>query len=138
MLFELEYWNHFIRYKIGFGETMARAAESISDLYQDQLNRLGEGHFQILCWCSMGEGASVKYNITNCFDDLKRAGITRTKQTAVSLVETLWALCFVDIREERNRKNIYITSHGAQALKHLIESNRFEAKSSSYLEDLKS
>ena len=86
----------------------------------------------------MGEGASVKYNITNCFDDLKRAGITRTKQTAVSLVETLWALCFVDIREERNRKNIYITSHGAQALKHLIESNRFEAKSSSYLEDLKS
>lgn len=117
---------------------MARTAESTSDLFLDQLNRLGEGHFQILVWCSMGEGESIKYNITNCFDDLKRAGITRTKQTAVSLVETLWALCFVDIREERNRKNIYITSHGARALEQLIRSNRFTAKSSSYLEDMKS
>jgi hypothetical protein len=117
---------------------MARAADETSDLFLDQLNRLGEGHFLILCWCSMGEGKNVKYNITNCFDDLKRAGITRTKQTAVSLVEALWALCYIDIREERNRKNIYITSHGAKALEYLLTSNRFQGKTSSYLEDLKS
>ncbi len=137
MVLELEYWNYLIRYKIGFGETMARAAESISDLYQDQLNRLGEGHFQILCWCSMSEARSVKYNITNCFDDLKHASITRTKQTAVSIVETLWALCYVDIREERNRKNIYITAHGAKALEQLIKINRYTAKESLSVEDLK-
>ena len=117
---------------------MARNQEESSDLLRDQLDRLGEGHFLILCWCSLGEGKSVKYNITNCFDDLKHAGITRTKQTAVSLVETLWALCYIDIREERNRKNIYITSHGAKALEQLITSKRFKAKSSSYLEDIKS
>ena len=117
---------------------MARSAELTDDLFQDQLNRLGEGHFQILCWCSMSEAESIKYNITNCFDDLKHANITRTKQTAVSIVETLWALCYVDIREERNRKNIYITSHGAKALEKLIKSNRYTVKKSLSMEDLKS
>lgn len=86
----------------------------------------------------MSEAESIKYNITNCFDDLKHANITRTKQTAVSIVETLWALCYVDIREERNRKNIYITSHGAKALEKLIKSNRYTVKKSLSMEDLKS
>lgn len=117
---------------------MAKAVELTDDLLQDQLNRLGEGHFLILCWCSLSEDRSIKYNITNCFDDLKRAGVTRTKQTAVSFVETLWALCFVDIRDERNRKNIYITSHGVKALEHLIKNNRYPLKPSSYLEDIES
>jgi hypothetical protein len=117
---------------------MARNAELTDDLLQDQLNRLGEGHYLILCWCTFCEDNSVKYNITNCFDDLKRAGITRTKQTAMSFVDTLWALCFVDVRDERNRKNIYITPHGAKALEHLVKSKRFNLKPSSYLEDLKS
>ena len=117
---------------------MARSVELTDDLLQDQLNRLGEGHFLILSWCTFCEDKTVKYNITNCFDDLKSAGITRTKQTAVSLVETLWALCFVDIRDERNRKNIYITPHGAKALAHLVKSDRYKLKLSSYLEDLKS
>ena len=117
---------------------MAKAVELTGDLLQDQLNRLGEGHFLILSWCTFCEGRSVKYNITNCFDDLKSVGITRTKQTAMSLVETLWSLCFVDIRDERNRKNIYITSHGGKALQYLVKSNRYKLKLSSYLEDLKS
>ena len=117
---------------------MSRSVELTDDLLQDQLNRLGEGHFLILSWCTFCEDKTVKYNITNCFDDLKSAGITRTKQTAVSLVETLWALCFVDIRDERNRKNIYITPHGAKALAHLVKSDRYKLKLSSYLEDLKS
>ena len=117
---------------------MARAVELTGDLLQDQLNRLGEGHFLILSWCTWCEGQSVKYNITNCFDDLKSVGITRTKQTAMSLVETLWSLCFVDIRDERNRKNIYITPHGGKVLEYLVKSKRYKLKSSSYLEDLKS
>lgn len=117
---------------------MAREPEETSELFQDQLERLGLGHFLILCWCSLSEDNSIKYNITNCFDDLKHCGITRTKQTAMSYVDTLWALCFVDVREERNRKNIYITSHGGRALKRLIESNRFEIKESAFLEDMKS
>ena len=117
---------------------MAREAEEISDLFQDQLQRLGEGHFLILCWCSLSEVKKIKYNITNCFDDLKHCGITRTKQTAMSYVDTLWALCFVDVREERNRKNIYITSHGGKALEQLIISKRFEIKESAFLEDMKS
>ncbi len=130
--------NTIIRYRFCFGEIMARSTELTDDLFQDQLNRLGEGHFQVLCWCSISEAKSIKYNITNCFDDLKHAGITRTKQTAVSIVDTLWALCYVDIREERNRKNIYITAHGAKALEQLIKINRYTAKKSLSLEDLKS
>lgn len=117
---------------------MARAVDLTDDLLQDQLNRLGEGHFLILSWCAFCEDKNVKYNITNCFDDLKSAGITRTKQTAMSFVETLWSLCFVDIRDERNRKNLYITPHGAKALAYLIKSNRYKLKLSSYLEDFKS
>ena len=117
---------------------MARADEEKSDLFQDQLNRLGEGHFLILCWCSVCEGESIKYNITNCFDDLKSVGVTRTKQTAMSMIDTLWALCYIDVRDERNRKNIYITSHGSKALQQLLASERFETKSSSFLEDMKS
>ena len=113
---------------------MARAVELTGDLLQDQLNRLGEGHFLILSWCAICEDNSVKYNITNCFDDLKSAGVTRTKQTAMSMIDTLWALCYIDVRDERNRKNIYITSHGSKALQQLLASERFEMKSSSFLE----
>ena len=115
---------------------MARGSDESSDLLQDQLNRLGFGHFLILVWCSLSEDKSVKYNITNCFDDLKSAGVTRTKQTAMSMIDTLWALCYIDVREERNRKNIYITSHGAKALEQLIMSDRFTAKTSSFLEEI--
>ena len=117
---------------------MARAEEESFDLFQDQLNRLTEGHFFILCWCSVCESHNIKYNITNCFDDLKSVGVTRTKQTAMSMIDTLWALCYIDIRDERNRKNIYITSHGSKALQQLIASDRFKMKSSSFLEDMKS
>lgn len=113
---------------------MARINEDSVDLFKDQLGRLGESHFLILYWCAQGEDKGIKYNITNCFDDLKYVGITRTKQTAVSMIEALWALCFIDIREERNRKNIYITKHGARALQQLVVLGGFGVKSSSFLE----
>jgi len=50
------------------------------------------------------------------------------------MIDALWALCYIDVRDERNRKNIYITSHGSKALQQLIASKRFEMKDSSFLE----
>lgn len=105
------------------------------ELFETQISRLGEAQYLILLWVTKAEGKGKKYNITNCFDDLKHLGITRTKQTAVAAVESLSALCFVEVRDERNRKNIYISKHGAQALARLVSSNRFEAKTSAYLEE---
>ena len=109
-----------------------------TDLFDQQLSRLGEEHFLVLLWATKGEYKRVKYNITNLFDDLKRGGITRTKQTAVAIVESLRILCLIDVRDERNRKNIYITEFGAKALEKLVKAGRFEQKSSAYLEELKS
>ena len=43
-----------------------------------------------------------------------------------------------DVVMERRGKNIYITSHGSKALQQLLASERFETKSSSFLEDMKS
>jgi len=80
-------------------------------------------------------GAARSYNITNCFDDLKHAGITRTKQTAVAHVEALRTLCFLELRGEGNRKNIYVTNYGAKALEKLILAHTFGVKPSSYLEE---
>ena len=91
----------------------------------------------ILYWCAQAEGRSLKYNLTNCFDDLKSAGITRTKQTAIAAVESLATLCFVDLKDEGNRKNIYITHHGAKALEYLLTNSMFHSKPSSFLEDAK-
>ena len=108
-----------------------------SELFEQQLSRLGEEHFLVLLWAATGEDRQVKYNITNLFDDLKRGGITRTKQTAVAIVESLRILCLIDVRDERNRKNIYITSFGAKALEKLITTGRFVKKSSAFLEELK-
>ena len=108
-----------------------------TELFEAQLSRLSEEHFLVLLWATMCEDKKVKYNITNCFDDLKHSGITRTKQTAVAVVEAMHLLCLIDIRDERNRKNIYITPYGGQALKKLVESGRYQAKASSYLEEIK-
>ena len=112
------------------GEAAKRA-----DLLTDQLSRLREEHFLVLLWAAMSEDRQVKYNITNCFDDLKSSGITRTKQTAVAVVEAMHLLCFIDIREERNRKNIYITKYGAQALEKLSSLGTFEIRNSHYLKE---
>ena len=69
-------------------------------------------------------------------DDLKAGGITRTKQTAVAAVEAMHLLCLIDIKDERNRKNIYLTNFGGQALARLAESGRFQTKKSHFLEEL--
>lgn len=103
-------------------------------LFSSQVSRLSEMHFMILYWAARGEGKTCKYNITNCFDDLKVAGLTRTKQTAVAAVDALSALCFLDVRDEGNRKHLYITHHGAKALETLILSNAYAPRPSAFLE----
>ncbi len=95
---------------------MANTAPVETDLWKKQLERLKRSHFLILYWAAQAEVMHRKYNITNAFDDLKSAGETRTKQSAVCFVETLEILCLVEIREESNRKNIYITEAGEKAL----------------------
>ena len=107
--------------------------EDFEKLFREQIARLELSHFLILYWAAESEGAAVKYNITNLFDDLKFAGITRTKQTAVAAVVSLATLCFIDLREEHNRKNIYITRFGAKALESMIRNNVFSKIESTYL-----
>ncbi len=106
-----------------------------ADLFMQQLSRLGEEHFLVLLWAGMSADKQKKYNITNCFDDLKAGGITRTKQTAVAVVEAMKLLCLIDVKDERNRKNIYLTNFGGQALAKLAESGRFQLKKSHFLEE---
>ncbi len=106
-----------------------------ADLFMQQLSRLGEEHFLVLLWAAMSADKQKKYNITNCFDDLKAGGITRTKQTAVAVVEAMKLLCLIDVKDERNRKNIYLTNFGGQALAKLAESGRFQSKKSHFLEE---
>ena len=106
-----------------------------SELFMQQLERLGEEHFLVLLWAAMSADRNRKYNITNCFDDLKAGGITRTKQTAVAVVEAMHLLCLIDVKDERNRKNISLTNFGGQALAKLAESGRFQSKKSHFLEE---
>ena len=106
-----------------------------SELFMQQLERLGEEHFLVLLWAAMSADRNRKYNITNCFDDLKAGGITRTKQTAVAVVEAMHLLCLIDVKDERNRKNIYLTNFGGQALAKLAERGRFQSKKSHFLEE---
>ena len=88
----------------------------------------------VLYWCARAEDRKRAYNITNCFDDLKHLGITRTKQTAVSVVEALDALRFITIQGAGNRKNITITPYGAKALETLVLQQAFQLRQSSFLE----
>jgi hypothetical protein len=103
-------------------------------LFESQVDRLSEAQFLLLFWSAKSESCSVKYNLTNFFDDLKFLGITRTKQTAISVIDSVASLCFIELRDERNRKNVYITHYGAKALAMLVESRRFETRDSSFLE----
>lgn len=109
--------------------------EDKGELFNLQVRGLSEPQFLVLLWAAQGEGKNLKYNITNCFDDLKQAGITRTKQTAMAIVESIRSLCFIEIKDERNRKNIYITSWGAQALAALVSLKRYATRPSSYLQE---
>lgn len=107
---------------------------TISDIFPQQVDRLREPHFLVLFWIAQAESKETHYNLTNAFDDLKAHDITRTKQTAMACVESLVMLCFVLLREERNRKNLYITSHGARALERLVADQRFQLRRSFFLE----
>ncbi len=102
------------------------------DLYMRQIEGLDYQHFLILYWTAVAEDKRTGYNITNVFDDLKISGVTRTKQSAVSFVETLKYLQFIELREERNRKSLYLSQYGAKALIQLGE--KFEIEKSNYLE----
>ena len=106
----------------------------MKELFEQQAGQLGESHFLALSWAAQAEDRRIKYNITNYFDDLKYARITRTKQNAVTALDALRALRFVDIREEGNRKNIYITKYGAKALEGLVLEHKYALKASAFLE----
>ncbi|MFW5996511.1 MAG: hypothetical protein ACOCZS_02290 [Verrucomicrobiota bacterium] len=106
----------------------------MEQLFKEQVESLEEPHFLVLYWGATAEDRKRRYNITNCFDDLKFHGITRTKQTATSILDALEKLRFIDIRDEGNRKNIYITSYGARALESLVLKQTFTPKKSFTLE----
>lgn len=116
------------------GQMMSHQSETIDRLFEEQVERLQELHYLILLWAVQSEGKAIKYNITNLFDDLKFAGITRTKQTAVAAVAALSTLCFIDLKEEHNRKNIYITNFGARALESMVVKGKFKELESTFLE----
>lgn len=88
----------------------------------------------ILYWAAEAEVRGLKYNITNAFDDLKDLGITRTKQSVMAYVESLHMLCFIDVKDERNRKNLYLGEAGARALEELVKSSSFKTKKSRFME----
>lgn len=106
----------------------------MADLFKEQVLHLSEAHFLVLYWVARAEDRKTRYNITNCFDDLKFLNITRTKQNAVAVIDSLAALRFIDIRDEGNRRNLYITEHGAKALEMLVLQQAFTAKQSAFLE----
>ncbi len=103
-------------------------------LFEQQVKRLQEHHFLILYWAALAEDKGLRYNITNAFDDLKFQGVTRTKQTAVAYIEALDVLNFIELKDESNRKNIYITEYGAEALAMLVSHKNFKTRKSGYLE----
>jgi hypothetical protein len=109
----------------------------MDDLFTEQHRRLKECHFLILYWAAEAEVKGLKYNITNAFDDLKDLGITRTKQSVMAYVESLNMLCFIDVKEERNRKNIYLAESGALALEELVKENNFKTKKSRFMEGVR-
>lgn len=108
-----------------------------SNLFDRQVAKLREGHFLLLYWVAQVEGEGRSYNITNAFDDLKHQGVTRTKQTAVALIEALDALDFLRVQGIGNRKHLVITEDGARALEKLIHSSSFEPRPSAFLEGVR-
>ncbi len=84
----------------------------------------------------MAESKNVRYNITNAFDDLKSHNITRTKQNAVAYVESLSTLCLVNLIEERNRKNLYLTNYGGKAMEIMVKKKSYTVKPSFFLENI--
>ena len=119
------------------GTAAKLSAADLAALFQAQVDGLLECHFLVLLWAAQAEDAKARYNITNCFDDLKHHRITRTKQSAVSIVEDLAALCFVSLKDEGNRRNIYISPYGAKALEQMAVQEKFAPRASAFLESEK-
>ena len=109
-------------------------ALDLAALFAAQVGGIQECHFLVLLWAAQAEDRKLRYNITNCFDDLKHHRITRTKQSAVSIVEDLAALCFVSLRDEGNRRHLYISPYGAKALELLVLQQKFTPRPSAFLE----
>jgi len=105
----------------------------IQELWEKQLAKLKMHHYHILYWSAQAEVMGKRYNMTNVFDDLKAVGTTRTKQSAVSYVEMLDALCLIEIRDESNRKNLYITEYGEKALELEVQQKTYKLEGSAYL-----
>lgn len=102
----------------------------------NQVKRLEEPHFLILLWCSRANYLKKDYNITNVFDDLKRHNLTRTKQNAVSYIEGLHLLSYIDILSKSNKKNLLVTNLGLEVLSSLVKEDKFSIeKKSIYLEE---
>ena len=113
---------------------MEAGADRMKNLFVEQVRGLEERHFLVLYWVAQAEDRKVHYNITNCFDDLKSLGITRTKQNAVATVDALSTLRFIEVRDEGNRKNLYISPYGAKALETLVLQRAYQPKKSVFLE----
>ena len=105
------------------------------NLIEEQISRLGEHHFLILFWAMRAKDLKKAYNVTNVFDDLKSLSLTRTKQNAVSYIESLRVLSHIDLELKSNKKNIVITDFGLMVLQTLVEKEKFEMKNSTYLEE---
>ncbi len=107
-------------------------------LVNEQLASLEQSHFLVLYWLAEAEDKRHTYNVTNCFDDLKDLGITRTKQNAVAIITALRALRFIDSDDRGNRRNLYITPYGARALEYLVNHRNYTPKPSPFLEETQS
>lgn len=102
-------------------------------LFDKQVEKLEIHHFLILYWAAEAEVLQLKYNITNVFDDLKDIHVTRTKQSVTAYLESLEMLCFIEVKDEKNRKNIYITEFGAQAIQKILEIKNYKTRKSRFL-----
>jgi len=105
-----------------------------TELLYKQIDGLEVTHFLILYWTAVAEGKGICYNITNVFDDLKFVNMTRTKQSAMSFIDVLKYLQFIEVRDEGNRKNLYISKEGGSALERMVKNTKFSIKKSIYLE----
>lgn len=94
--------------------------QTLDKLFDRQVGNLDQAHVNLLYWSAMAEDRKTRYNITNAFDDLKYLQLTRTKQAVYAYIEALRVCCLIDIREEGNKKNLYITQYGARALETLV------------------
>ena len=101
---------------------------------QEQVGRLDQIHFLIMYWAARARDLKKDYNVTNVFDDLKAQHLTRTKQSAVSFIESLYHLAYIDLLMKANKKTLYLREEGLAVLELLVRQKKFNFKQSQYLE----